>query len=135
MLQVLDVCTMVKPQCWELKEVALFLNTPNSLDPSMALGLYVKAGESEWLYRGCVHNGHPSEVMPLQVSGMRAHCLLSRTSICQFLLHGLAACTPWPQETYHCGNQMHSHITRVQQSHAYVYLHPHCADLHPHKSI
>lgn len=66
-MQVLDVCTLVKPQYWELKEVALFLNAPGSLDPSMALGLYVKSGNSEWLYRGAVHNAHPSEVMPLQV--------------------------------------------------------------------
>jgi hypothetical protein len=64
---VLDVCSLVRPDYWELKEVALFLLTPNSLDPAAALGLYVKAGPSEWLYRGCVHNGHPSEVMPLQV--------------------------------------------------------------------
>ena len=65
---VLDVCTSVKPAYWELKEVALFLQAPNSLDPSLALGLYVKSGGSDWQYRGAVHNGHPSEVMPLQVS-------------------------------------------------------------------
>jgi hypothetical protein len=64
---VLDVCSLVRPDYWELKEVALFLVAPNTLDPAAALGLYVKAGPSEWLYRGCVHNGHPSEVMPLQV--------------------------------------------------------------------
>ena len=40
---------------------------PNSLDPSAALGLYLKLGNGEWLYRGCIHNGHPTEVMPLQV--------------------------------------------------------------------
>ncbi len=40
---------------------------PNSLDPSAALGLYLKVGPAgEWQYRGCVHHGHPSEVMPLQ---------------------------------------------------------------------
>eukprot|EP00877_Chromochloris_zofingiensis_P014709 jgi/Chrzof1/9492/Cz04g05060.t1 len=64
--QVLDVCTTVTPNYMDLKEVVLFMFTPNSLDPSAALGLYVKAGSSEWLYRGAVHNGHPSEVMPLQ---------------------------------------------------------------------
>jgi len=60
------VCTLVKPEYWELKEVSLFLLAANSLPADAALGLYVKAGPSEWLYRGCVHNGHPSEVMPLQ---------------------------------------------------------------------
>lgn len=64
---VLDVCNTVKHAYWELKEVALFLQVPNSLDPSLALGLYVKSGDSDWQYRGAVHNGHPSEVMPLQV--------------------------------------------------------------------
>lgn len=62
--QVLDVCTAVRPDYWELKEVSLFLAAP--IDASAAVGLYVKAGGSEWLYRGCVHNGRPSEVMPLQ---------------------------------------------------------------------
>ena len=42
---------------------------PNSLDPSAALGLYLKLGDGDWLYRGCIHNGHPTEVMPLQVGG------------------------------------------------------------------
>ena len=42
---------------------------PQTLDPSAAVGLYVKLGGGEWLYRGCVHNGHPTEVMPLQVGG------------------------------------------------------------------
>lgn len=63
---VLDVCTTVQPNYWDLKEVSLFLMQPNSLDPNLALGLYLKVGHSEWLYRGCVHNGHPSEVMPLK---------------------------------------------------------------------
>jgi hypothetical protein len=61
------VCTTVTPSYRDLKDVSLFLTQPNSLDPSAALALYVKAGSSEWLYRGCVHNGHPSDVMPLQV--------------------------------------------------------------------
>lgn len=63
---VLDVCTSVLPNFWDLKEVALFLLQPNSLEPSAALGLYVKCGGADWDYRGCVHNGHPSDVMPLQ---------------------------------------------------------------------
>jgi hypothetical protein len=78
LLQVLDVCTLVKQEYWELKEASLFLLASNSLPPDAALGLYVKAGPSEWLYRGCVHNGHPSEVMPLQVGMGKAvvsiHC-------------------------------------------------------------
>lgn len=60
---VLDVCTAVRPDYWELKEASLFLAGP--IDGAAAVGLYVKAGGSEWLYRGCVHNGRPSEVMPL----------------------------------------------------------------------
>eukprot|EP00798_Chlamydomonas_sp_ICE-L_P010476 gene10476-8439_t len=60
------VCSSVLPNYWDLKEVSLFLTGPNSLDPNVALGLYVKVGPSDWLYRGCVHNAHPSEVMPLQ---------------------------------------------------------------------
>ena len=51
------------------QEVSLFLMQPQTLDPSAAVGLYVKLGAGEWLYRGCVHNGHPTEVMPLQVGG------------------------------------------------------------------
>ena len=62
---VLDVVTTITPQFWDLKEVALFLTAPNVLDANLALGLYVKVGNGEWQYRGCVHNSHPSEAMPL----------------------------------------------------------------------
>lgn len=68
--QVLDVCASVTPSYPDLKEVALFLTAPGTLDAQAALGLYVRcgaAGGGEWAYRGCVHNGHPSEVIPLQV--------------------------------------------------------------------
>lgn len=68
MPQVLDVCSTVKPEYWELKEVALFLVTPGALSPDVALGLYVRCHDSDWLYRGCVHSCHPSEAMPLQAS-------------------------------------------------------------------
>ena len=71
--QVLDVVSAVSPEYWELKEVSLFLTQPNTLDSNAALGLYIKAWSSEWLYRGCVHNSHPSEVMPLQVCHV-LHC-------------------------------------------------------------
>lgn len=49
---VLDVCTTVQPNYWDLKEISMFLMQPNSLDPSAALGCYVKVGASEWLFRG-----------------------------------------------------------------------------------
>lgn len=62
---VLDVCSVVKPDYSELKEVALFLTSPPP-DPSMAVALYVRSGQSEWLYRGAVHAGHPSDALPLQ---------------------------------------------------------------------
>lgn len=71
-----------------MTQVALFLTAPNTLDPSLALGLYVKCGTSEWLYRGCVHSGHPSEVMPLQVGAKGEEQLasppsdLSRPPVC-----------------------------------------------------
>ena len=55
--------------------LSLFLMQPKSLDPSAALGLYLKLGSGDWLYRGCIHNGHPTEVMPLQVSEV---CFVSR---------------------------------------------------------
>ncbi|GBF96836.1 hypothetical protein Rsub_09692 [Raphidocelis subcapitata] len=61
---VLDACSAVRPDYWELKEATLFLSGP--IDAAAAVGLYVRAGDSGWLYRGCVHNGRPSEVMPLQ---------------------------------------------------------------------
>ncbi|WIA11762.1 hypothetical protein OEZ85_011856 [Tetradesmus obliquus] len=63
---VLDVCSLVKPQYWELKEVCLFLTAPDTLDPSLALGLYLKSGSGDWVYMGCCHSTHPSEVMPLR---------------------------------------------------------------------
>ena len=66
-LQVLDVGTKITAQVQNLKDVSLFLAQPNVLEPHLALGLYVRAGSSDWLYRGFVHSGHPSEVMPLQV--------------------------------------------------------------------
>jgi len=62
--QLLDVCAAVRPDYWELKEVSLFLAAP--IDAAAAVGLYVKTGAGGWAYRGCVHNGRPSEVMPLQ---------------------------------------------------------------------
>ncbi|MEW5303726.1 MAG: hypothetical protein WDW36_006388 [Sanguina aurantia] len=54
------------PDYTSLKEVCLFLMAPSVLDPASALGLYVKAGTSEWLYRGCVHGLSPSCAMSLQ---------------------------------------------------------------------
>ena len=66
-MQILDVCTQVLPKYWDVKELVLFLSQP-VLDPSVALGLYVKIGPTgEWLYRGCVHMSQPSELLPLQV--------------------------------------------------------------------
>lgn len=63
---VLDICTAVTPNVLALKEVALFLATPGALPPDAALGVYIKVGVTDWEYRGCVHAGHPSDVMPLQ---------------------------------------------------------------------
>lgn len=51
----LDVCATVSPNYPELKEIALYLTKPNLLPVEAALALYIKAGSSEWLYRGCVH--------------------------------------------------------------------------------
>lgn len=63
--QVFDVST-VTPNYRELQEVSLFLAQPGTLDPSLALGLYISIGGAEWQYRGYVSNTQPSEVMPLQ---------------------------------------------------------------------
>lgn len=62
--QVLDVST-VTPNYRELQEVSLFLLQANTLDPSLALGLYISIGGAEWQYRGYVSSTQPSEVMPL----------------------------------------------------------------------
>lgn len=50
----------------ELQEVSLFLVQSGTLDPTLALGLYISVGGAEWQYRGYVSNTQPSEVMPLQ---------------------------------------------------------------------
>ncbi|KAF8071039.1 Usp2 [Scenedesmus sp. PABB004] len=66
---VLDVCALVRPDYWTLREVALFLTSPGALPPDQALGLYLRVAGGDWLYRGAVHAGHPSEAMPLQLPG------------------------------------------------------------------
>lgn len=63
--QVFDVSN-VTPNYRELQEVSLFLAQSGTLDPSLALGLYISIGGAEWQYRGYVSNTQPSEVMPLQ---------------------------------------------------------------------
>lgn len=62
---VFDVSS-VSPNYRELQEVSLFLAQSGTLDPSLALGLYISIGGAEWQYRGYVSNSQPSEVMPLQ---------------------------------------------------------------------
>jgi len=64
-VQVFDVSS-VTPNYRELQEVSLFLAQSGTLDPSLALGLYISIGGAEWQYRGYVSNSQPSEVMPLQ---------------------------------------------------------------------
>jgi hypothetical protein len=68
---VLDVCTAVAPDYTALKEAAVMLSSPGALPSAdAALGVYVRCGEqgadAPWSYRGCVHAGRPSEVVPLQ---------------------------------------------------------------------
>ena len=46
--------------------MSLFLVRSGTLDPTLALGLYISIGGAEWQYRGYVSNTQPSEVMPLQ---------------------------------------------------------------------
>lgn len=77
-----------------LAQVALFLTAPGTLDPSLALGLYVKCGTSDWLYRGCVHNGHPSEVMPLQVCRHETACKTMLHTAHQRAALGTTSCPP-----------------------------------------
>jgi hypothetical protein len=50
----------------DVRDVCLFIPDGSLLDASQALALYVQAGNSAWEYRGCVSNGAPSEVFPLQ---------------------------------------------------------------------
>ena len=64
-VQVFDVSS-ITPNYKELQEVSLFLAQSGTLDPSLALGLYISIGGAEWQYRGYVSNSQPSEVMPLQ---------------------------------------------------------------------
>ena len=64
-VQVFDV-SRVTPNYRELQEVSLLLAQSGTLDPSLALGLYISIGGAEWQYRGYVSNSQPSEVMPLQ---------------------------------------------------------------------
>lgn len=97
-------------QYWELKEVALFLTAPNTLDPSLALGLYLQCGSSGWLYRGCVHNGHPSEVMPLQVYSLWLaawRVLDCRVSLVERagVLHAMHCWQLW-----HCQSVLNAHL-------------------------
>ena len=49
----------------KLKDVCLFLNTPNSISQDAALALYIKLGDGAWAYRGAVHASHPSAAMSL----------------------------------------------------------------------
>lgn len=49
----------------KLKDVCLFLNAPNTISPDAALALYIKLGDSDWAYRGCVHGAQPSSAMSL----------------------------------------------------------------------
>lgn len=61
---VLDVGAL-SPNLAALKELSISLLPTTVLDPAAAIGIYVKHGVG-WSYRGMIHNGHPSEVIPLQ---------------------------------------------------------------------
>uniref|UniRef100_A0A7S0UKF1 Hikeshi-like C-terminal domain-containing protein n=1 Tax=Polytomella parva TaxID=51329 RepID=A0A7S0UKF1_9CHLO len=73
---VLDVCTSVAPNYWDLKEVSLFLTAPGALEAAAAaiggggaevgLALYSRAATGDWAFRGAVHSGCPSAVMLTQ---------------------------------------------------------------------
>ena len=70
-------------------QISIFLTQNGMLDPNLALGLYVKTRESDWVYRGCVHNAHPSEALPLQVCvcACMCACLRSYDSTCVVCVH------------------------------------------------
>jgi hypothetical protein len=62
----LDVSTALGPvSLSKVKDVCLFLNSPNAIASDVALALYIKLGDNEWAYRGCVHAGQPSAAMSL----------------------------------------------------------------------
>eukprot|EP00210_Caulerpa_lentillifera_P001762 g1692.t1 len=53
------------PDLVSVRDICLFLGSPNLLPPDKALSLYVK-NQNDWLYRGHINNSHTSEVFPLQ---------------------------------------------------------------------
>ena len=64
----LDVAAALGPAAAPAaRDVVLFLASPGALPPGSALGLYVASptGGGGWEFRGCVHEGRPSEVLPL----------------------------------------------------------------------
>ena len=68
----LDVSAALGPAAASsARDVVLFLSAPGSVPPGTALGLYVAspAGGGGWEFRGCVHEAHPSEVLPLAWPG------------------------------------------------------------------
>lgn len=73
----LDVSAMVNTNFLMLKEVCLALSSPNAIDATAGLGLYVSVGGSEWQYRGGVYANRPSDVFPIQVSWRRSINLTS----------------------------------------------------------
>jgi hypothetical protein len=68
----LDVAAALGPaSAAAAREVVLFLAAPGALPPGAALSLYVASpsGGGGWEFRGCVHGGHASEVLPLAWPG------------------------------------------------------------------
>ena len=68
----LDVAAALGPAAAAAaRDVVLFLAAPDALPPGAALGLYVAspARGGGWEYRGCVHGGQASAVLPLAWPG------------------------------------------------------------------
>eukprot|EP00240_Pyramimonas_obovata_P006765 CAMPEP_0118937992 /NCGR_PEP_ID=MMETSP1169-20130426/24479_1 /TAXON_ID=36882 /ORGANISM="Pyramimonas obovata, Strain CCMP722" /LENGTH=172 /DNA_ID=CAMNT_0006881801 /DNA_START=171 /DNA_END=689 /DNA_ORIENTATION=+ len=63
---VCDLRQFVGMNFYDVRDVCLFLPSGSGLDANSALSLYVQAGGSEWMYRGCVCSLRPSETFPLQ---------------------------------------------------------------------
>eukprot|EP00242_Pyramimonas_sp_CCMP2087_P016583 CAMPEP_0198204714 /NCGR_PEP_ID=MMETSP1445-20131203/8163_1 /TAXON_ID=36898 /ORGANISM="Pyramimonas sp., Strain CCMP2087" /LENGTH=187 /DNA_ID=CAMNT_0043876725 /DNA_START=285 /DNA_END=848 /DNA_ORIENTATION=- len=63
---VLDLRQFVGMNFLDVKDVCLFLPAQSPLEANSALSLYVQAGGSEWMYRGCVCSLRPSETFPIQ---------------------------------------------------------------------
>ncbi len=61
---VLDLTQLVGAAFADVRDVCLFVPGGGLLPPDAGLALHVRAGNSDWEYRGAVSNATPSDVFP-----------------------------------------------------------------------